>query len=377
DGYGNLYIADNYNHAVRAVDLSTSIIRTVAGTGTAGYTGDGSAATSARLNAPNGLAVYPAAGVLYIADTGNSAVRKLDLVTGTINAFAGTGIAGYSGDGGTATSAQLNLPWGVAVAADGHVCIADQGNHMVRCVTSGVIQRVAGTGTPDFSGDGSAASVATLHYPGALLFDVAGNLLISDTSNNRVRRINAVTGLIETITGTGGQSFQGDDGPANAAMVYGPYSMALDGYGNLYIADMFHNRVRKITTNQATMTFAAIKVGGLSSTQTITVENAGNAPMTITNVATISNASLDTSTTCAANIVLASSANCVVGAKFNPQVIGNPVTGHIEVQSAAINAPAVLTLSGEVLTLDPTVVNLSSSPNQFSDTWQPFADGKL
>ncbi|WP_263417411.1 Ig-like domain repeat protein [Terriglobus albidus] len=365
DGLGNLYIADNYNHVVRAVDLGTNIIRTVAGTGTAGHSGDGGAATSAHLNGPNGLAVDPAAGILYIADTGNSAVRKLDLVTGTINAFAGTGVAGYSGDGGTAISAKLNLPWGIAVAADGHVCIADQGNHMVRCVTSGVIQLVAGTGVPGFSGDGSAASSAQLRYPGALLFDVAGNLLISDTSNNRVRRINAVSGLIETITGTGGQSFQGDDGPANAAMVYGPYSMALDGYGNLYIADMFHNRVRKITTNLAKMTFAAIRVGRTSPTQTITVENAGNTTMTITNVATVSNASLDgnVSGMCGTNTVLASSTNCVVGAQFNPQVIGNPVNGRIEVQSAAINAPAVLLLSGEVLTLDPTTVNLSSSPN--------------
>ncbi|MGO4515407.1 Ig-like domain repeat protein [Terriglobus sp. 2YAB30_2] len=364
DGLGNLYIADNYNHVVRAVDLATNIIRTVAGTGTAGYSGDGSAATSARLNGPNGLAVDPAAGVLYIADTGNSAVRKLDLVTGNINAFAGTGVAGYSGDGGSAVSAQLNLPWGVAVAADGHVCIADQTNHMVRCVTSGVIQHVAGTGTAGFSGDGSAASGAQLRYPGALLFDVAGNLLISDTSNNRVRRINAVTGLIETITGTGGQSFQGDDGPANAAMVYGPYSMALDGYGNLYIADMFHNRVRKITTNLAKMTFDPIRVGRTSPTQTITVENAGNALMASTNVVTVSNASLDSSlTTCGANTPLASSASCVVGAQFNPQVIGSPVNGSIEVQSAAINAPAVLQLSGEVLTLDPTTVNLSSSAN--------------
>lgn len=364
DGLGNLYIADNYNHVVRAVDLGTNIIRTVAGTGTAGYTGDGGAATSARLNGPNGLAIDPAAGVLYIADTGNSAVRKLDLVTGSINAFAGTGVAGYSGDGGTATSAQLNLPWGVAVAANGRVCIADQANHMVRCVASGVIQSIAGTGTAGFSGDGSAASGAALRYPGALLFDTAGNLLISDTGNNRVRRINAVSGLIETITGTGGQSFQGDDGPANAAMVYGPYSMALDGYGNLYIADMFHNRVREITTNLAKMTFAAIRVGRTSPTQTITVENAGNASMTITDVALVSNASLDgTSTTCGANTVLASSTSCVVGAQFNPQVVGNPVNGRIEVQSAAINAPAVLLLSGEVLTLDPTTVNLSSSPN--------------
>ncbi|HEY1216349.1 MAG TPA: Ig-like domain repeat protein, partial [Bryobacteraceae bacterium] len=364
DGLGNLYIADNYNHVVRAVDLATNIIRTVAGTGTAGYSGDGGAATSAHLNGPNGLAVDPAAGVLYIADTGNSAVRKLDLVTGNINAFAGTGVAGYSGDGGSAVSAQLNLPWGVAVAADGHVCIADQANHMVRCVTSGVIQHVAGTGTAGFSGDGSAASGSELRYPGALLFDVAGNLLISDTSNNRVRRINAVTGLIETITGTGGQSFQGDDGPANAAMVYGPYSMALDGYGNLYIADMFHNRVRKITTNLAKMTFAAIRVGRTSPTQTITVENAGNTSMTITDVALVSNATLDgTVTTCGTNTVLASSTNCVVGAQFNPQTIGNPVNGRIEVQSAAINAPAVLQLSGEVLTLDPTTINLSSSAN--------------
>ncbi len=364
DGAGNLYIADSFVNAVRVVDLSTGIIRTIAGNGAPGYTGDGGQGTAAMLNGPNGLAVDPVAGVLYIADTGNNVVRKLDLATGVITTFAGTGAAGYSGDGGLATSAQLNGPWGLAVAADGHVCIADQNNHMIRCVTGGTMQRVAGGTTPGYSGDGGSALSAVLNYPSALLFDAAGNLLISDASNNRVRRINAATGVIETIAGNGGQSAVGDGGPANLAQIYGPYSLALDGFGNLYIADMFHNRIRKITTNSAKMAFADIRVGRTSPTQNITVENSGNSSLTITSVETDANSSLDgTTTTCATNTVLASSASCVVGAQFAPTVVGSPITATIAVHSAAINDPALLTLSGNSLTLDPTTTTLTSSAN--------------
>lgn len=365
DGRGNLYIADSFVNAVRVVDLTTNIIRTVAGNGTPGYSGDGGQGTSAKLSGPNGLAIDAVAGVLYIADTGNNVVRKLDLTTGVISTFAGTGVAGYSGDGAAAISAQMNGPWGVAVDANGRVCIAEQNNHTVRCVTGGNIQRVAGNGQAGYAGDGGAAASAVLNYPSGLLFDVAGNLLIADSSNNRVRRINALTGLIETIAGTGGQSTAGDGGAATQAQVYGPYSMALDGFGDVFIADMFHNRIRKITTNAAKMTFADIRVGRTSPTQTITVENTGNASLTITNLETDANSSLDGSTAnaCANNTVLASSAQCAVGAQFAPTVVGNPVTATITVHSAATNDPAVLTLTGNSLTLDPTTTTLTSNVN--------------
>ena len=247
DAAGNLYIADNVDSVVRKVTASTGVIATVAGTGTAGYSGDGGAATSARLNQPYGVAL-DGSGNLYIADSSNHRVRKVTASTGVITTFAGTGTAGYSGDGGAATSAQLSLPQGVAVDASGNLYIADGGS-VVRKVaaSSGTISTVAGTGKAGYSGDNGPAASATLNFPSGVAVDGSGNVYIADTSNNRVRKVSAASGAITTVAGNGTAGYGGDGAAATSAELNNPQGVAVDANGNLYIADSNNSRIREVT----------------------------------------------------------------------------------------------------------------------------------
>ena len=199
-----MYIADTNNNVIRKVNLMTGAISTAAGTGAPGYTGDGALATAATLNSPEGVAV-DAAGDLYIADTNNDAVREVVAATGKIATIAGdgTGAPGFAGDGGLAISAKLNAPYGVALDAAGNLYIADSGNNRVRVVnTSGNIGTFAGNGTPAYLGDGGAAISAELYSPLGVACDPAGNVYIADARNYVVRKVNAVSGVITTIAGT-------------------------------------------------------------------------------------------------------------------------------------------------------------------------------
>jgi sugar lactone lactonase YvrE len=366
DGAGNIYFADSANNAVRKVEASTGIITTVAGTlGVQGYGGDGAAATSALLNNPDGIAL-DGYGALYIADTGNNIVRKLDLSSGIISVFAGNRTTGYSGDGGSATSATLNSPWSLTVSAAGDVYIADQNNHAIRKVTSGIISTVSGSGTPGFSGDGGPASAATLNSPSSVAVDVAGNIYVADTGNNRVRKINAATAVITTVAGNGTETFSGDGGAADNAGMYGPYGLVIDGAGDLFIADVFHNRIRMISSTNAQLSYPTMRVNRVSATQNETLENDGNAPLNFTSILPVTNAQLDSSvTTCSILQPVAIALNCVIGAQFAPTVIGNPVLGSISLVSDSQNSPQTIKLSGQVLTLDPTtgVLITSASPS--------------
>jgi sugar lactone lactonase YvrE len=184
DAAGNLYIADTNNNRIRKV--SGGVITTVAGNGTAGFSGDSGPATSIQLNAPSGVAV-DTAGNLYIADTNNNRVRKVS--DGIITTVAGNGTLGFSGDGGSATSAQLKEPWGVAVDTAGNLYIAEPYSYRVRKVSGGIITTVAGNGTPGISGDGGPATSAELNVPMCVVVDAAGSLYIADLRNNRVRRL--------------------------------------------------------------------------------------------------------------------------------------------------------------------------------------------
>jgi hypothetical protein len=362
DGAGNLYIADSNNNVVRMVNAATGIITTVAGIGgQQGRSGDGGAATLALLNTPEGLA-FDAAGNLYIADTGNNVVRRVN-AAGTISTFAGSGGQGYNGDGISATAAELNAPWGLA-AAGNDLYIADLSNNRIRMVSAGIISTAAGTGQPGALGDGQSALQAQLDNPAGVAVDVGGNLYIADAGNNRVRKVNAVTNNISTIAGTGTQTFSGDGGPANQAGVYGPYAVTLDGLGNLYVADVFHNRIREIASTQSIQMFPAIRVGRVSTPQPQTFENDGNAPLIFTSIAGVTNGAVDAATTtCLTTTPLAVSTACIVGAEFAPTVTGKTVTGSINLNSNAANTPGTILLSGEVDTLDPTVVTLASSSN--------------
>jgi sugar lactone lactonase YvrE len=252
DAAGNIYIADAGNNKVRKITPSGTI-STIAGTGTAGYNGDGIAANTAQLNNPFDVAV-DAAGSIYIAETAGNRVRKI--TEGVIRTIAGTGVAGYSGDGGPATAAMLRGCGGMTLDAAGNVYVSDGGNHRIRKIsTTGTITLVAGNGTAGYSGDGGDALLARLYYPGFLCFDPSGNLIISDNGNNRIRRIDA-TGNINTILGTGATPFGGDGGPATAATVYGPSGVRYNHEGYLFVSDCEHNRIRIVSPTGTVSTFA-------------------------------------------------------------------------------------------------------------------------
>ncbi len=252
DSAGNVYFADSFNHRVRKID-TTGIITTFAGNGVSGNTGNGGPATSAKLSLPRGLGIS-AGGAMYIGESGAARVRKVD-VTGKITALAGNGQTKWGGDGGPATGARMYFPGGVVF--DGAATfVADTGNNRIRKITStGTIIHLAGTGKTGFSGDGGDAKAALLAYPYDLALDSAGNLYVADRDNNRIRKISP-SGIISTVAGTGTYGSAGDGGPATDAQLAFPFGLAVDSADNLYIADTYGNRIRKVTTSGVITTVA-------------------------------------------------------------------------------------------------------------------------
>lgn len=258
DSFGNLYIADTFNNRIRKL-ATDGTITTIAGSDTTTYSGDGGAATRAGLSHPSGIAL-DRNGVLYIADTAHHMVRKVS-AEGVISRVAGTGAAGYKGDGGAATDANLNTPMGVAVDAAGNLYIADTLNHRIRRVTpDGKIATVAGNGAAAYYGDGGAATDASLNYPQAVTVDQAGNLYIGDTYNDRVRKVTP-DGTIVTVAGNGAARYAGDGGPATAASLNYPKGVAVDASGNLFIADCHNARIRMVTEDGHIHTVAGSALG--------------------------------------------------------------------------------------------------------------------
>lgn len=293
DSAGNLYIADSANQRVRKVTPGGTIT-TVAGNGDMGYSRDGGPAIDAGVSWPYGV-VVDSRGNLYITDGGNNRVRKVT-PDGTISTVAGNGQRGYSGDGGPARIAQLNGPGGIAVDSAGNVFIADSENHCIRKVTrdgiistatanlghpwgiafdsgrdlyiadsssnrviklmpGGTIMTVAGNGNMGYSGDGGPAISAELRAPSGLAMDSGGNLYVADRLNNRVRKVDR-QGIITTVAGNGQFEFSGDGGPATRARLKGPWSVALDSAGSLYISDYFNGRIRKVAAGGTITTVA-------------------------------------------------------------------------------------------------------------------------
>ena len=245
DGAGNLYIADTGNNRIRKVDADTGVISTVAGDGTPGFGGDGGPAVSAQLRRPRGVAT-DGSGNLYIADTSAPRIRKVDS-SGVISTVAGDGTPGSGGDGGPAVAAQLGVPFGVALDGAGNLYIADRGNRIRKVdADTGVISTVAGDGTRGFGGDGGPAVAAQLNWPTGVALDGAGNLYIADFNNQRIRKVDAGTGVISTVAGIGTHGSRGDGGAAVSAELEYPSGVALDGAGNLYIADWANQRIRKV-----------------------------------------------------------------------------------------------------------------------------------
>jgi uncharacterized protein (TIGR03437 family) len=264
DPAGNIYFSDNVNDRIRKISTS-GIITTVVGTGANGYNGDNIPGTTASIANPFYLAI-DAAGNLYFADTGNSRIRKL-ATNGIITTVAGGGGAGYTGDGGPATSAQLDRADGVAVDASGNIYIADSLNYVIRKVTAatGVISTIAGTGgAKGYTGDGGPATSAKLNLPVDLVVDPSGNIYFSDQDNDVIRKI-ATNGVITTFAGSGRAGFAGDGGPATSASMNGPSGVALDPAGNLYIGEVGSSRIRVVLTNGTITTVAGdLTVGGFS-----------------------------------------------------------------------------------------------------------------
>ncbi len=255
DRDGAIYFSDFNNHRVRKFTPG-GIIATVAGNGEPGVGGDGGLATDARLNAPTGLA-FDNAGNLFIGDNRNNRIRRV-ATDGVITTAVGTGVEGFSGDGGLAAEAQIARPWGVTFNDANHLYIADTSNHRIRRIsTDGVITTVAGTGVSGFSGDGGLAIDAQLSEPRDVLISADGNVYIADTFNQRVRRVDP-SGTISTVAGTGERGFGGDGGPALQAKLSLPSALALDLAGILYISDSTNHRIRRVSPEGTIETIAGL-----------------------------------------------------------------------------------------------------------------------
>ncbi|MHB8093095.1 MAG: NHL domain-containing protein [Syntrophales bacterium] len=295
-----IYIADSANHRIRKLDTATNALVTVAGTGSAtvpaGYPVDNILAVNTTLNSPTGVAV-DTSGNLYIADTANHKIRQVTAIGGVItdsscssncsiiSTVAGTGVAGYSGDAGDATAAQLNGPQGVSIDTKGDIFIADTNNHRIRKIKNYKISTVAGTGEPGYSGDGGICAAAQLDTPKGIFINMVNDLYIADTGNNRIRKILNTNSIISTVAGISGSysgSYPplGDGGPTTQAQLNSPSGVAVDASGNIYIADTGNHALRMV--NHASIpiitTMAGAGAGGYNGDSQPAVQAMLNSP---------------------------------------------------------------------------------------------------
>jgi sugar lactone lactonase YvrE len=250
---GALYFCDLDNQRIRRLDLRTRQTRDVAGSGARGYSGDGGPATAAALNMPHEIA-FDARGHLYVAERDSHVIRRIDAATGRISTLAGTGVAGFAGDGGPAAQAQLRQPHSVAMAPDGRLLICDVGNHRLRAVDlgTGVIETIGGTGERRPTPDGARLLGAPLDGPRAIAIGADGTIYLALREGNAIHRIAPRTGTIHHLAGTGVQGHGGDGGPARTATLGGPKGLALGGRG-LYVADTENHAIRRIDLDTGTI----------------------------------------------------------------------------------------------------------------------------
>jgi streptogramin lyase len=325
DSAGNLYFAETAKHLVRRF-TPAGVLSTIAGTGTQGYAGDSGPATAALLDSPTALAI-DASGDVFIADSHNHRIRRIDALTGSISTYAmatlptaltfnpqgwllyadasihqvlaidpasgqvkliaGNGIQGFSGDGRLATAASIDTPSGLAFDLAGNLHIADAHNHRVRRVdaSTGIMTTVAGTGVPGFSGDRTLSTGAQLDLPRGLILDASGDLFIADSRNQRIRKIDASTGIISTIAGDGTQAFRGDGSPAVSASLDTPRAVTLSAFALPVLADSANNRIREVKSDATIQTIAgagAVSPARQLSVTTLTQTNSTTLTATVT-----------------------------------------------------------------------------------------------
>jgi sugar lactone lactonase YvrE len=364
---GNLFIADTGNNVIRSVCAATGVITTVAGTGTAGYTGDLGLATSARLNQPKGMAIS-VAGELYVADSGNNVIRRFYPVGGTIQTIAGTGVAGFSGNAGPANAAQLNLPTAIAMDASGNLYIADQGNDLIRAINpAGIINTYAGTqGISANSGDGGLAINSALRNPSDLAIDAAGDLYIA--SYGSVRVVNPAD-IITTLAGNGQAGvYSGDGGLATNATIPAPASnLALDRYANLYLSDTAGDRILSVSGATApSLNFGTQAPNTTSTPQSVTLTNVGNMALSLSNIAVSGSYTWlsATANSCSSASVLAAGASCILSIEFTPTSNGI-LNGTLVITDNALNKPGstqTISLTGNAqVPTNPTTTSLKVS----------------
>lgn len=387
DGIGSLYISDTGNQGVRKIDAITANITTFAGDGTANYAGDGGIADSAALSSPKDVA-FDNVGSLYIADFANDAIRRIQPTPPIITTSAGNGSAGGTGDGGPAASALLNSPAAVATDVTGNVYIADNGNNVIRkiAVSGKGITTIAGNGTAGFSGDGGLATSAKFSNPQGLAADSAGNLYITDSANNVFRKLNALTQKVDTFAGdktANASGYTGDNGAATSALLNAPTHPAIDAAGNIYFADGGNGVVRKIA-GAAPLAFGNVHTSSASIAQDVTITNNGNAALNISGLGLPTDYNLSgANTTCTASTSLAPAASCILGVVFAPTVTGAlnetlTITDNQGTQTISLSGTGLAALpttsTTTAFTVSP-VPPVSGQPVIFTATISPVPTG--
>jgi sugar lactone lactonase YvrE len=341
DRSGNTFLVDNT--AVRRIDAATQIVTTVVPSGI-------------FSNPPNGIAI-DSFGALYLSDLDNNVIDRVDPATSALTIVAGTpGVSGYSGDGGPANSATLDAPAGLAIDSADNLFIAEQQNNVVRRVdaATGVITTIAGTGTAGYGGDGGPATSAQLSLPFAIAFDPFGNLFIGEGLNQRIRRVSALTGLISTVAGNGTSIWSGDGGDALLAGIGSTFALAADSNGHIFQSDPDFNRVRQIfltpraNLSLTSLVFSATQVGQTSAAQSIALTNAGNGAMAINGIALVGPNASDFSEANNCLVppnILAPGASCVLALTFSPTAPGNE-SSTLQIIDNAQGSPHTVLLSG-------------------------------
>jgi trimeric autotransporter adhesin len=284
DRAGDIIMSDWNNHRVREIAVGTGLITTIGGTGGIGFSGDGGAATAAQIHSPYDLAL-DTAGNIYINDEVDYRIRKITLSSGIINTIIGTGIAGFSGDGGQATNAEITgVKFGLAVDDTGNIYFSDVTNNRIRKVnTNGIINTIIGNGVSGYSGDGGQASSAEISAPGGLKLDASGNIYFCD-ANNVIRKVSSGTNIITTIAGNSVSGYSGDGGQATSAEFNQPTSLCLDNSGNIFIIDANNNVVREVSQSSGIInTYAGNGIAGFSGDGGPAILGEFDRPVDITN----------------------------------------------------------------------------------------------